>query len=407
MSDWRKLAFPDVVLINPTVKLDKGSVYPFVEMAALQPEGKFVYASEQRIFSTSGSRFADGDTLFARITPCLENGKIAMYRAVDKGSLAHGSTEFIIFRGKPSITTSEFIHYVATSPRVREFAIAKMTGTSGRQRVPTTAFEHLDVHVPNIETQQTITGLLCALDDKIDLNRRMNETLESIARALFKDWFVDFGPTRAKAEGQAPYLDPEIWELFPDTLDDDDKPVGWINSRLGDFVELVYGKALKADIRKPGSIPVYGSNGQVGWHNVNLADGPGVIVGRKGNPGTANYVIEDFFCIDTTFYAKPKSPHWTYSFLWLLMEQLNLPGLAADSAVPGLNREIAYSAECVAPKSEVAVAFSETVEPLLTRIAHNKKESETLAQLRDLLLPKLMSGEIRLCDAERAVEAVL
>ena len=138
----------------------------------------------------------------------------------------------------------------------------------------------------DIAEQRAIANILGTLDDKIELNRRMNETLEAMARGLFKDWFVDFGPTRAKAESRDPYLAPEIWDLFPDKLDEDGKPEGWEDSKVEDYLELAYGKSLPARSRRPGGVAVYGSGGLTGFHDEALIKGPAVIVGRKGTVGS-------------------------------------------------------------------------------------------------------------------------
>jgi type I restriction enzyme, S subunit len=176
---------------------------------------------------------------------------------------------------------------------------------------------------------------------------------------------------------------------------------------LGDYIELAYGKALKAEDRENGSIPVWGSNGRVGWHNQPLAAGPGIVVERKGNPGTINYIRDDFFCIDTTFYVVPRKPTWNIPFLWLMMDGLNLPRLGADSAVPGLNRDIACRAECTQPDEILVSTFSSAVEPMLSGIAPNEAETNILGTLRDFLLPKLINGEIYLKAAEQSIEDAL
>ena len=224
---WQKLPFTEAFHINPPVKLRRGSSYPYVDMASINPGCRFVASSVQRQFSGSGARFMDGDTLLARITPCLENGKIARYLAREAQQAAYGSTEFIVIRGRSGFTDNKFAFYMTRSRTVRDFAIGQMTGTSGRQRVPVEALADLIVDIPPLPEQRAIAAVLGAFDDKIELNRRMNETLEAMAQAIFRDWFVDFGPTRARMAGQTPYLSPELWDLFPDTLDDEDKPKGW------------------------------------------------------------------------------------------------------------------------------------------------------------------------------------
>lgn len=261
----------------------------------------------------------------------------------------------------------------------------------------------LPVPLPPVPQQSSIASLLGALDDKIELNRQTNETLEALARALFKDWFVDFGPTRAKAEGRPPYLAPELWDLFPDALDDEDKPVGWEEKRVGDILELAYGKALKASDRLDGPFPVYGSGGITGYHNQPLVDGPSIIVGRKGTVGSLYWEDAPFFPIDTVFYVKPKAP---LTFCFYLLQTLGLDGMNTDAAVPGLNRNNAYRLPVAWSGEGIRKAFDEVVALLRQKMRGNSEESRNLAQARNLLLPKLMSGEIRLREAEQLVEAV-
>jgi type I restriction enzyme, S subunit len=152
--------------------------------------------------------------------------------------------------------------------------------------------KRLQITLPPINDQRAIARILGTLDDKIDLNRRMTETLEGTARALFKSWFVDFDPVRTKAEGCESALPQSIMELFPNCLVSSELgniPEGWEVRSLHDLLELAYGRALKAESRRNGQIPVYGSNGQVGWHDEYLVKGPGIVVGRKGNPGTVTW----------------------------------------------------------------------------------------------------------------------
>ena len=209
------------------------------------------------------------------------------------------------------------------------------------------------MHLPPLDEQRRIAGILGALDDKIELNRRMSQTLEAMAQALFKSWFVDFDPVHAKAAGRPTGLPPELDALFPDSFQESELgeiPSGWKLRSLGDVIELAYGKALRAKDRKRGNVPVYGSNGQVGWHDQKLVAGPGIVVGRKGNPGLVKWSAADFFAIDTTFYVVPRGHTSSLYFLFFALQQQGLPSIAADSAVPGLNRNLAYmNRQLVAP----------------------------------------------------------
>jgi type I restriction enzyme S subunit len=218
---------------------------------------------------------------------------------------------------------------------------------------------------------------------------------------------VDFDPVRAKAEGRDPGLPPHIAGLFPDRLVDSELgevPEGWNVTSLGELLALEYGKALKESNRRPGSTPVFGSNGQVGWHDEALARGPGIVVGRKGNPGTVTWAPTDFFVIDTAFYVVPKIGRDSLQFLFHALRTHDLASLSADSAVPGLNRNLAYMSRQVVPGQRVLEAFHHQVHPLAERVQAVAEESRALAALRDALLPKLISGEIRVKDAERIVE---
>jgi type I restriction enzyme, S subunit len=222
----------------------------------------------------------------------------------------------------------------------------------------------IPVNIPPLSEQRAIAEILGALDDKIELNRRMNRTLESMARAVFGEMMKDeLG--RMKVE------------------------------KLGDVCEFAYGKALKANGRNTGAIPVYGSNGQIGWHDEYLVKGPGIVVGRKGNPGIVTWTQNDFFPIDTTFYVVPKENEPSLYWLYYTLISLNLPDLGADSAVPGLNRNIAYMSDVNYPPHNLMNTFDGFAKPLFDKIYANEKESRTLASVRDSLLPKLMRGEVR------------
>ena len=215
------------------------------------------------------------------------------------------------------------------------------------------------------------------------------------------DWSVE--RARAYLDG----MDPGVAALFPDRFEDSELgavPAGWEVKSLGEVIELAYGKALKAAARKGGPIPVYGSNGQVGWHDKKLVTGPGIVVGRKGNPGVITWVESDFFPIDTTFYVVPKEGKHGLHFLFYALERQGLADLTADSAVPGLNRNLAYMNKLLTPDDMTIESFNDYAKTLFARRHRLEEESRTLAALRDTLLPKLISGEVRVKDMEKASE---
>ena len=282
------------------------------------------------------------------------------------------------------------------------------------ETITTRTFSQWQIPLPPLPEQRAIAHLLGTLDDKIALNRRMNATLDEMARALFTSWFVHFDPVHAKAAltqraspgGSAwlvarAYLDrlePALAALFPDRFVDSELgpiPARWTVKPLGDLIELRYGQALKAANRRAGPVPVYGSNGRVGWHDEPLIAGPSIIVGRKGTPGTVTWAAGACFPIDTTFYVVPKDPPHSLPFLFYALQGQGLPAVAADSAVPGLNRHLASLNLQVTPPAPVVAHFVDQVESFFARRHSLEEESRTLTALRDTLLPKLLSGQIR------------
>ena len=263
------------------------------------------------------------------------------------------------------------------------------------------------VPLPPLEEQAEIADTLSIFDNKIELNRRMNETLEAMARAIFKDWFVDFGPTRAKAEGRAPYLAPELWDLFPDALDDD-KPVGWEFGTIGTLAKIKSGKRPSTKLSEPDGahrVPVYGGNGISWYTNKSLYNPPFLITGRVGTLGTVFRVYEGVWVSDNALCCFPIKSE-SFELLYFYLRSLDYDSLNSGSTQPLLTQTVLKAQEVVIGEQRVREAFSDCIRPLFSRTVHGARESQTLAAVRDFLLPKLMSGEIRLTEAEKAVEAV-
>jgi type I restriction enzyme S subunit len=278
------------------------------------------------------------------------------------------------------------------------------------------------VAIPPRPEQDAIVSVLAALDDKIELNRQTNETLEALARAIFKDWFVDFGPTRAKAEGRPPYLAPELWNLFPDALDDEDKPEGWEEKPLDEIAEFLNGLALQKFPASDGedSLPV-----------IKIAELRGGISAKSNRASRdlpEKYVVTDgdfLFSWSGSLLAKfwtegegalnqhlfkvtsDRSPAWFFS-QWVYHHLEAFQAIAASKATTmgHIQRGHLNAAMTTCPPDDVLPKLGQIVAPLVDACIKNELESRTLAQTRDLLLPKLMSGEIRLREAEELVEAV-
>jgi type I restriction enzyme S subunit len=279
----------------------------------------------------------------------------------------------------------DFLYYSFVPRKQELLSLASAIGV----RTPIlnkSAFCNLRMMLPPIATQRKIAATLSAYDDLIENNTQRIKILEEMAQALYREWFVRFrfpGHEKVKMVDSPMGKIPEEWEV----------------KKLGEVLELAYGKALKADNRVPGNISVYGSGGIVGYHNQALVKGPGIIVGRKGNVGSIFWSNDDFFPIDTVFYVQTK--HSLYYILYNLKHQNFVNN---DAAVPGLNRSQAYHNEILVPPADVLSKFQNFVEHLFKQIYLLNHKCENLRRTRDLLLPKLISGELSVENLEIKTE---
>jgi len=297
-----------------------------------------------------------------------------------------------------------YVYYYLTSPIGKTEIQARKVG-SAQGKLPLHNIKSFPLSIPCRKIQDEIVETLDSFNDRITLLRETNKTLESIAQAIFKSWFVDFDPVRAKMEGRQPEgMDEETAALFPDSFEESELgsvPRGWLPIRLDSFLELAYGKALKADNRNAGAIPVYGSGGVTGWHDSALCTSPSIIVGRKGTVGSLYWESRPFFPIDTVFYVKAKRP---MTYCYQLLKTLGLHDMNTDAAVPGLNRENVYRLKAPDIPSAVLKAFDATAKVLRQSVDHNERRAQTLSSVRDTLLPRLISGQLRLPEAQEQIE---
>jgi type I restriction enzyme S subunit len=417
------MPFDQAVQVNPPVHLERGRVYPFVDMQAVAPSSRTVGPSEYREFEGGGSRFATGDTLMARITPCLENGKIARFRIDENDAVGHGSTEFIVIRGRPGVTDNGFAYYLTRWDGVRGYAISQMTGSSGRQRVPTEALSHLEVSIPSLAEQRAIAAVLGALDDKIELNRRMCRTLEGIARAVFQSWFVDFLPVRAKAAGAKRFrgMPQAVFDTLPTQFVDSPLgpiPKGWRVQALDEIADFLNGLALQKFPPHDGrSLPVIKiaqlrAGHTAGADQASADIDPAYVVGDgdvlfswsgslecilwAGGPGALN---QHLFKV-----TSDRSPKWFY-YHWIHHHLDHFRHIAAGKATTmgHIQRHHLSEAKVVVPPPGMLRVADELLAPTIDAIPAKLVQARTLAALRDALLPKLVSGELRIRDVERII----
>ena len=232
--------------------------------------------------------------------------------------------------------------------------------------------DNFNIQIYDVETQARIADILSAYDDLIENNRERITLLEQAGRELYREWFVRLRFPRR-----------ELTKIV------DGVPEGWERPALGNIGQLNYGKALKADNRIEGEFPVYGSSGIVGTHHEAYVKGPGIIVGRKGNVGSVYWSDEDFWPIDTVYFFEPSAVS-----LYIYYTLHNVDFISTDAAVPGLNRNFARSRKVLMPTGQIRDAFDGVAAPLHRQISLLRKENESLSRARDLLLPRLMSGEV-------------
>ncbi len=419
---WREIPFSDAVLINPPTRLERGSVYPFVDMAAVNGDSRGVYPSEQKEFRGSGSRFQSGDTLMARITPCLENGKIARYCANNSIEVAHGSTEFIVIRGCPGVTDNDFAYYLTRWEEVRNYAIGQMTGTSGRQRVPVESLDHVTVPLPPLSEQRDIAHILGTLDDKIELNRRMNQTLEAMARAIFQDWFVNFGPVRAKLEGREPYLPPYLWDLFPNRLVPSELgeiPEGWEVITVGEVATIAGGSTPSTKMAE------YWDEGCHSWatpKDLSVLSVPvllqterkvtdaglarissgllpeGTVLLSSRAPIGYLAINEVPVAVNQGFIAMMPIHPVSNLFLlqWCRASIEEIVNHANGSTFLEISKSNFRQILLSVPPKPLMEHYHAVANGIHRKMVENERSSRTLTAQRDALLPKLVSGEVRL-----------
>ena len=386
---WQELTFGNFAEIQPQVKLEKGTAYSFIEMADVVPHTKNVIPGGKRTWKSSGgSKFENGDIIFARITPCLEHGKTAKVSNLTD-SKGFGSTEFFVFRGREGISDPDYIYYLARSPIIREPAIKSMTGASGRQRAQKIVVENTSIRVPEIQEQHRIASILSTYDDLIENNQRRIQLLEQSAQLLYKEWFVHL--------------------RFPGhehVTITDGVPDGWEKKPLGEIADITMGQSPKSiyynedgnglpfhqgvtnfgirfpshqkyctmqnRLAEPGDI-LFSVRAPVG--RINIAPDK-IIIGRglaaiQSRTGQQNFL----------FYALKN---------WFFKEDI----MGSGAIFAAITKKDLHGVELLQTSDRIAEMFMENIVPIDLQIEKLHQSNEQLTQARDLLLPRLMNGEI-------------
>jgi type I restriction enzyme S subunit len=365
MSEWREATLDEISIINPTENLAKDVKAKKVNMDVLIPFTKKIsnYSVEEY---RGGMKFRNGDTLIARITPCLENGKTAYVDFLDDGEIGFGSTEFIVLREKEGRSDSHFLYYFALSPEFRDVAILSMTGSSGRQRVQLDVIKNHPFLFPPLPEQRAIASVISSLDDKIDLLHRENKTLEAMAETLFRQWFIE----EAKDE--------------------------WEEVKLGDFFPVVTGRKNANFATSDGSYPFFTCSQSVLKAPSYSFNGAAILLAGNGDFNIKHY-IGKFEAYQRTYVLMPYDTLY-FGFLLTLMKYylFDITKGYRGSVIDFITKPMIEDFVFLLPKrrdliKDKLVCFND----LYRKVDVNMSQIRTLEKLRDTLLPKLMSGEVR------------
>ena len=386
MEGWDIENLDNFAFINPTEKLAKGTMATKVAMTDLQPFTKKIQSFSIEPYN-GGMKFRNGDTLVARITPCIENGKSAYVDVLKEDEIGFGSTEYIVLRQKSNSSNKQYLYYFSQSDIFRRIAIKSMTGTSGRQRVQTDVVRNTEFYFPPLPEQKAIAGVLSALDDKIDLLHRQNKTLEALAETLFRQWFIE--------EAEDNWEEGELGDILtmkggstPSTKNEDywGGDIHWTTPRdLSNSASLYLldtaRKITKAGLNKitSGLLPkgtlLMSSRALVGYlalSEVPISINQGYIA-ILDNKGFSKYFI----------------------YLWLKLHMPYVKSFANGSTFQEISKASFKTLEIVIPPKLSVEKFTTKIEPNFTKIKANTYQIQTLENLRDTLLPKLMSGAVR------------
>lgn len=386
-SEWKTIRAADFIDFNPRLSIKKNSEATKIPMEKLRPFTKHIPATERAIF-TGGSKFCNGDTIMARITPCLENGKTAYVDVLKENEVGFGSTEFIVMRAIPGVSDPQFVYYLATSPAFRNVAIKSMVGSSGRQRVQQGVLDAFEVTVPPLRVQKQIGEFLSALDGKIQMNEKLNDNLEQQAQAIYHERFETVSPNDF----------PSDWRIV--TLGE----VATISNKS--FNPLKEPEILLEHYSIPAfdeaRFPVFELSTSI-KSNKFIIDASCFMI-SKLNPTTKRvwkpYCLTGNAVCSTEFIVYKAKDKTITDFLYSVIDSNSFSDFMCSHVTGSTGSRQrttpsdTLSYELILPSEDELAEFQSLVSPMYAQIRINAIENDRLKRLRDSLLPKLMSGEI-------------
>ncbi|WP_417369125.1 restriction endonuclease subunit S [Gelidibacter japonicus] len=403
---WVETTLGNEAIINPRESIKKGEIKINVPMACIDSFTKKINVFEKKEFK-GGTKFRNGDTLLARITPCLENGKTAFVDILDDNEVGFGSTEYIVIREKEYHTDKQFLYYLSISPNFREIAIKAMTGTSGRQRVQTDVLVNKILPFPPLPEQKAIANVLTAFDDKIENLRAQNDTLEQTAQTIFTEWFGKY----------------QIGDLSADKAGE--LPEGWRVGKLGDEFNISIGRTPpRKETHWFSNIPIgkkwisikdigncgvyiektseYLTNEAIKKFNIPIIPENTTILSFKMTVGKLTITTEEMLSNEAIAHLKLKeNTILTSEYIYLYLQNLDFNSLGSTSSiVTAINSTIIKDLDFIIPSIKVMEKLKPILNSIFSKIKNNTTEIKSLSQTRDTLLPKLMSGELRVKNVE-------
>ena len=381
---WQTKHISDIAYTNPKESLPKKSYAKKIAMEKLQPFCRDISSYDFCEFN-GGTKFRNGDTIMARITPCLENGKIAQVNILEDGEVGFGSTEYIVFRAREGNTEPNFLYYLISSSLVREPAIKSMVGSSGRQRVQIDVVSDIEIEIPPFSEQKKIAHILSILDDKIATNTAINKNLESQAQAIFKSWFVDFEPFGGEM------------------------PRDWRIGNAGEILEFHDAKRVPlsgSEREKMDKIyPYYGATSLMDYVDNYIFEGIFLLLGEDGTVITKEgfpvlQYIDGKFWVNNHAHILTGKLGFSVEELYLLFSITNIKSIVTGAVQPKVSQTNLKKLSVVIPSTYILKEFDGVVQPLFEDIRFRRVENERLTVIRDTLLPRLMSGEIDVGNIE-------
>ena len=409
MNHFKKQQIQHIADFNPREQLAKGALAKSVPMAMLKEFQRQITGYEIKAFN-GGAKFRNGDTLLAKITPCLENGKTAFVDILDDGEVAFGSTEFIVLRAKNE-TNPEFLYYFAISPDFRKRAIECMEGTSGRQRVNENTLKTLELPIPEPQTQQSIAAVLSALDKKIALNKQINVRLEEMAKTLYDYWFVQFDFPDASGK---PYKSSGGEMVFDETLKRK-IPKGWEVKSLWKIAKYFNGLALqkyRPENELDDFLPVIkiremneGVSSNTERAKTNIPKEAIIDDGDILFSWSATLEIKIWSqgkgALNQHIFKVTSSEYPKYFFYFELLNYLKHFKMIADlrkTTMGHITQDHLKQAYICIPSQPLLEKLEKIVTPIFQKMLITQKQNHQLTQLRDFLLPMLMNGQVSVAE---------